>query len=326
MNDAPNEAGAAFLASPAAARDDEERDLPSLTPDDPTLPLSARPAAGRPEAGDPEPGQPEPAQAEVGQAEVGQPASARSHRRARPAGSRRPPAGGDRHSRPRGMRGMLITPWFAAGAGFVIAAALALNSPHTVLTYKPNTSTCSTCVPSKQSLATAKPGVVLQTPKSGPAARSDRRARPAVRAPQAPVGSAIGYRVVWQKNGSFAAVVTVPQAAADHGWSLRFEIPGHRILGVWGAQWAPAPGGYGGEVSSFATRSRPGSPGSAGSPGSPGSPGRGAPSVPPGAGRGGRPGQSGHSGPDQLRFLVSAQGTPVTPAGCVLNGASCHFG
>jgi hypothetical protein len=220
------------------------------------------------------------------------------------------------------MRGLLVTPWFAAGAGFVIAAALALNSPHTVLTYKPNTSTCSTCVP-RQSLATARPGVVLKTPKPAPAVRSDRRPRPAVPAHPAPApahpapvpaGPALGYRVVWTRHGAFGAIITIPRAEASHGWKLRFEIPGRRILGVWGAQWAPAGGGYGGEASSFGTQPQPGSPGSSG------------PAPSPGPGQSGDPGQSGHRGAEQLRFVVSAQGAPRTPAECVLNGVSCHFG
>src|ERR1700691_4592185 len=54
-------------------------------------------------------------------------------------------------SAPRWKRGLLVTPWFAAGAGFVIAAALSLNSPRTFLTYRPNaapgTSTCAGCPP-----------------------------------------------------------------------------------------------------------------------------------------------------------------------------------
>ena len=33
---------------------------------------------------------------------------------------------------------MLMTPWLAAGAGVVVAAALALHVPHAELTYTPN--------------------------------------------------------------------------------------------------------------------------------------------------------------------------------------------
>src|SRR5512146_159534 len=38
----------------------------------------------------------------------------------------------------RPLRAMLMTPWLAAGAGVVVAAALALHVPHAELTYTPN--------------------------------------------------------------------------------------------------------------------------------------------------------------------------------------------
>ena len=69
-------------------------------------------------------------------------------------------------ARSRRMRGLLVTPWFAAGAGFVIAAALSLNAPRTFLTYRPNntpsTSKCATCV-APESVPTSKPGVQIRS-------------------------------------------------------------------------------------------------------------------------------------------------------------------
>src|SRR6185312_4210426 len=52
------------------------------------------------------------------------------HARADPAPPHR------RQDRP--LRAMLMTPWLAAGAGVVVAAALALHVPHAELTYTPN--------------------------------------------------------------------------------------------------------------------------------------------------------------------------------------------
>jgi hypothetical protein len=407
VNAAPAGSEAVYLAAPTSSGpggDEAEDAFRGLTPDDLTLPLSSLPGhewsdpapsgpatfSAAPSGADPaRPTHPgaagsgaagadsaTPTQSDLansggaasdptgsGAAEPrqgGQEPVRTSHRRARPAG----PRGS------RGMRGVLVTPWFAAGAGFVIAAALALNSPNTVLTYRPNTAKCSTCLPS-QSLATARPGVTLKTAKPAPAVRSDRRARPATRVPQAAAGPVVGYRVVWQRNGAFGAIITVPSAEAGRAWSLRFRIPGHRILGVWGAQWAPGPSGYGGRVSSFVNPPPPGPSGSpswpgtgqpgAGDPGvgdpGVGEPGTGQPGVgepgtgqpgagDPGAGDPGTgqpgvgepgtgqpaTGQPGGLGqPDrwtseQLRFLISAQGTPRRPVGCVLNGIRCHFG
>src|ERR1039457_2642529 len=37
----------------------------------------------------------------------------------------------------RWVRGSLVTPWFAAGAGIVVAALLAVESPHQVLSFGP---------------------------------------------------------------------------------------------------------------------------------------------------------------------------------------------
>jgi hypothetical protein len=214
---------------------------------------------------------------------------------------------------------LLVTPWFAAGAGFVIAAALALNSPHTVLTYRPNTSKCSTCIP-PGALATAKPVKKFKPPK---AARPAPPARPAVASRKSgaarhgavvAAGSAIGFQVVWNRNGEFAAIVTVPAQQASRGWRLRFEIPGRRIVQVFGARWQPGPGGYGGMASTLGFE--PELPGHSGRPTKPGE------GLP---GRPGAPGGLGHISPEQLKFLVTAQGEPATPALCVLNGVHCHF-
>jgi hypothetical protein len=49
---------------------------------------------------------------------------------------------------------MLMTPWLSAGAGIVVAAGLALNLPHAVLSYRPN-----------------YPGTTCLEPACGPAPR-----------------------------------------------------------------------------------------------------------------------------------------------------------
>src|SRR5450755_2200713 len=239
--------------------------------------------------------------------------------RSRPSGSRRPPAGGESRTEPRRMRGLLVTPWFAAGAGFVIAAALALNSPHTVLTYRPHTSKCSTCT-SPGSLATAKPGLHVKAAKPVKPARAGQGAVAAGPGQAAGAGPEIGFQVVWQRDGAFAAIINVPVAQPRHGWDLRFEIPGRRIIQVQGANWQSAPGGHGGLASMLTYQ-----------PGQSGPPRDSRPPDPPGAGQRstGQPGMPDDQGPwvpQALRFLVTAQGSPVTPVACLLNGADCHFG
>ncbi|HEY1617637.1 MAG TPA: hypothetical protein VGG25_08465 [Streptosporangiaceae bacterium] len=355
--------------------DQETIELPAATmypapvgdeADDTILPGAIPPAPGLP-ADDAEPvGQPRarrPGRYQRPERATRPPRAPRAGRsRTRPPAGGRVPGGAPGQSRPR-MRGLLVTPWFAAGAGFVIAAALALNSPHTVLTYKPNTIPCDNCKspsPSRGALASAHPGVILRPAKKKPAP-----GRPEAHGQAAPAGVAVGYRVVWHKDGEFGAIITVPASAARDGWKLSFDIPGTRITGVWGAQWAPAVGEHGGLASVPAPHpAQPWGPGHHGSPGTRG-PGHRHPGHGPGGhgglGQTGSP-QSGTASAQSyqdataamaamgiqvqpglrsqaqldgdaagwsqqdVRFLVIAAGNPRTPDICVLNNTACHFG
>jgi len=227
-------------------------------------------------------------------------------------------------SRPRRMRGLLVTPWFAAGAGFVIAAGLALNSPHTTLTYRPDTKPCvgnCTTGQSRGSMPASSPGVQIKTASPAATGSASRGHGSAGRRGQAlggqhggtgrpgPAGAGVGFKLLYQRSGQFGLLITVPQAQQGHGWSLRFEIPGTQITHVWGAQWQPS--GHNGGVATM----RGGQPG-------PG--GQGAQAAPGSHGRGWRH----HHGwwpTDGSGILVVGHGSPGTPAGCVLNHAACHF-
>lgn len=224
------------------------------------------------------------------------------------------------------MRGFLVTPWFAAGAGFVIAAGLALNSPHTVLTYRPNTQPCvGNCQPSQPSVSSSplvvKPGVRIKTTHPSQA----RHHRPAREVPPgaSAADAAVSFRVKWHKSGQFAAVITIPRRRARSDWSLEFNLPHAQIMQVWGAQWQPAPGDHGGLAIVRAHQTWPGPTGQQGSNGQLG-----------GAGQGGQQpaweqlfGASGHRGwwRDGAGFVVLARGTPDAPVSCELNRVHCHF-
>jgi hypothetical protein len=212
----------------------------------------------------------------------------------------------------RRWRGLLVTPWFAAGAGFVIAAGLALNSPHTVLTYRPKTQPCQHgCeqpVPSGGSAAVVTPGVRIKSPK--PVVHPHRRLVRPTHGSRA--GALVGFKVMWQQPGRFGAFITIPARQARHAWSLSFDIPGTKIVQVWGALWQPAADGRGG----LARRSAlPGQLDGNGGQGHDGSHGAHAAIVLQRAhiSRGGG-------------FIVIVEGDPAAPAGCVLNGHACHFG
>jgi hypothetical protein len=128
----------------------------------------------------------------------------------------------------RRMRGLLVTPWFAAGAGFVIAAALSLNAPRTFLTYRPNdqpnTSKCATCV-APESVPTSKPGVQI------------RSVNPAVIGGIGAAGPVVPIHLGPEQNGVFSVTITLPAGQARTDWRVRFALPGRTVMGVLGAHW-----------------------------------------------------------------------------------------
>jgi hypothetical protein len=133
--------------------------------------------------------------------------------------------------RSRRMRGLLVTPWFAAGAGFVIAAALSLNSPRTILTFRPNNapsqSKCGDCQ-SPESAPTSKPGVQI------------RSVNPAAIGGMGGSGPVVPIQLGSELNGVFSVTFTLPPSQVGNGWKLRFALPGREITQVIGApHWQP---------------------------------------------------------------------------------------
>jgi hypothetical protein len=141
------------------------------------------------------------------------------------------------------MRGLLVTPWFAAGAGFVIAAGMALNAPRTLLTYRPNnvpsTSKCADCQ-SPESVPTSKPGVQIKS------------VNPAIVAGRGGPGPAVSFQLGPERNGVFSVTFSLPASQVGHGWKLRFALPGRSISEVLGAQWLPDAADDGGEAAMLA--------------------------------------------------------------------------
>ena len=190
-------------------------------------------------------------------------------------------------------RSLLATPWFAAGAGIVIAAVLAVDSP-TALTYGPTFPVVrcpvhgcggATAQQPGQS-ATATPGVALGVPglkmKGGATARGHRPGR-----------VLLGYQIVRQWSSGFLAQITIPGAGRTDRWSLWFGYATAHVDRVWGARWRPSGNGDGGTADG--------------------------PSDPPGDSHWDR-------GLGAGQVLVSATGTPQAPSGCALDGAGCRFG
>ena len=179
-------------------------------------------------------------------------------------------------SRLRLARSLLVTPWFAAGAGIVIAAALAVNTP-TALTYGPTgpggLCTTHSCTGSRRpqppQVATASPGVAIRDPSAD--------AKGGGAAPDPPgvteMNAELSYQICWRSGRGFTALITMP-GAGKTGWSLQFAFPGAHVRHVMGARWHPSRDGAGGTAIRPAPRGNRSSPASdPGQPGVPAGPG-----------------------------------------------------
>jgi hypothetical protein len=189
----------------------------------------------------------------------------------------------------------MMTPWFAAGAGIVIAAALAVDS-QAALTYAPSApgascsvSGCATPASGHPpDLTTARPGVALKTrgaqsagaeaasPGLGPGDRAGDRA-----------GYQLGYQIVRRWHSGFVATITMPGDLKPGTWSLVFSFPSARVDRVWGAAWQPWRNGEGGTAV--------------------------------------EPWPSHGRGAHARQLRVSATGKPTDPSRCKLDGVSCGY-
>jgi hypothetical protein len=187
-----------------------------------------------------------------------------------------------------------VTPWFAAGAGFVIAAALWIHSPHAELRFPPiagGVMQCKIdgCGPADSngsgSLAASTPGqrLVHSHHADGKAAGPD-----SARHPDRAAGLKFQFTLLWQRHGSFGALISVLGKPSLGSWRLAFTMPGATIKYVKGADWQPLPSGDGGTA--WATRQH------------------GSFRHAPGA-----------------TFTVIGSGTATTPASCRFDGSKCRF-
>jgi hypothetical protein len=243
----------------------------------------------------------------------------RSFRWRRPS-SVRPPGAPD--TGPRVMRGaarsLLVTPWFAAGTGFVIATGLWIYSPHTELRFPdsaPGVSVCSSrgCVTDSPkvgggSLATGAPGqrITGSQPKtSKKTAKSD-----VVTNSKPTAGLKFKFIVLWRQGETFDAYITVSGHSVPTSWRLSFEIPGVQIDYVTGVSWQPMSSKDGGTASAPAWQ--PGTDtGNAGT-------GDGSDAA------ANANGVAAHDGP-VISFSVSGTGSVGLPSTCSFDGSTCKF-
>ena len=224
-------------------------------------------------------------------------------------------------------RSLLVTPWFAAGTGFVVAAGLWIYSPHTVLKFPdaaPGMSLCKSAGCAADPLGHGAGSLTATSPGthiSRPAARIRHPAGPTVtRHDAANSGLTFKFTVLWQRHSSFGAAITVSGHKVPKSWQLSFDIPGVRIGSVMGVSWRTSASGDGG-VASPLTFPSGGGPGGGG-------PGGGGPSGGPAPGGFGPAGQQHAHGEviPVVSFVITGSGSASTPADCVFDGAACTFG
>jgi hypothetical protein len=207
------------------------------------------------------------------------------------------------------LSGALVNPWFAAGTGLVIAAGLALYSPHKVLTFLPNethpalcaTHSCNLGGKSSGSVATSRPGIPIKADRHSDSRALDSRA--------GTVGDSrisVHLAVTRRHEGKFVAVITLRSKHKLGSWRLAFSLPGAKIEMVVGADWQ-ANGLHGGTASPLLQQGGGGADGGA---------------------QGNSSGLSDWQDRPNgrvVQFWVIGTGSAAGPAGCVFNGHSCHF-
>ncbi len=205
-------------------------------------------------------------------------------------------------------RGLLVTPWFAAASGFVIAASLWIYAPQAHLQFpsgsairtQPCIGACSS--PSSQDrsrrLATSGKGRLTEPRKSGKRAGAapnvGRHSRSAVS------GLTFSYYVLPSQQGGFNLMIRVVGQRAIKDWRLAFSLPGDRIHKVSGAVWQRTSRHSGTASGNGQQGQWPGNDGA---------------------------GDQLSGGDHQygFTFFVSGNGSPAGPTDCVYNGQTCVF-
>jgi hypothetical protein len=187
------------------------------------------------------------------------------------------------------VRGLIVSPWFAAGAGFVIAAGAFMYAPHAslLLDTAPGRTNCPAagCPVPQQApvIAGAQGGLVTASPSPGSSSPRGRHAAP----DESDSAPDFSYTVQPDGAGMFQMTFTMTSSQPIGDWRLSFDIPGATDLTVTGASWQPS-GTDGGTASGLAAGSTPNS--------------------------------------GQTSFVVRGMGEPTAaPDNCSFGGATCHF-
>ncbi len=204
------------------------------------------------------------------------------------------------------MRGLVVSPWFAAGAGFVVAAGAFIYAPHASLQFETQ---CKLVVCQRLTPLAAPPVI------AGTGQGQLRSAAPSTAAPAAPARMTFGYIVEWHAGGAFQMLLTVTSTRAIGNWRLAFAILGATNVAVHDAHWQPS-GTDGGTASGTAGDGEPSYSGTQGS---------GYQDGWPGSGTFGNAPSGYHGYAYSLHLVVTGEGAPAAPAGCSYDGSPCSF-
>jgi hypothetical protein len=174
-------------------------------------------------------------------------------------GARRAAGRGPRSRRDAGsiFPRLLVTPWFAAGAGSMIAFALFITSDHASLQFASPTLRQKCTVTACGSGAGGSPGSEYGKGKSsGSAGKTDARGKPLT-----PADVSVTFARPWRHSSHFEVSIQITSKRPLGSWQLSFRLPGARITSVVGATWKPLKGGGGGLASAPPTQDAHGSRG-----------------------------------------------------------------
>jgi hypothetical protein len=204
-------------------------------------------------------------------------------------------------------RGLLVTPWFAAASGIVIAASLWIYAPHAHIEFPSGSAIqsshcnkgCASASGGKDTgqLAASGKGSLADSRNSGKRAGTSQPAHSVDRA--AVKGLSFSYYPL-RTNHGFELMIRVVSEHPIKAWELHFVLPGARIRQVWGARWH---------------RTSPDSGTVRGSQAGQGN----------GIGQGDNGQFGGGTHQYGFTFVVSGSGQPFGPTDCVYNGQSCVF-
>jgi hypothetical protein len=196
--------------------------------------------------------------------------------------------------------GLLVTPWFAAAAGFVIAAGLWIISPHADLISASPAIGTSTAGPGDKG-----PGAGQGDGSGQPAPARSASTGPAKNKTGGGSGSTGEPRVTvryyghaWS-SGKFFVLITLPESFANKHWALHFQLAGDQDIQAQNAIWTPS-----GQAAGSAGKLTP-------------VPGHGQDDL--------HFGYPGSQLPRGVNFSVYGTGSDIKPTNCTLNGKACLF-